>query len=124
MPIYDGSPSLFGVATNVTYGPIPAVRQENQFFGLDGTQSLHGGIRGTQINVRGVLVGETIDDVGDAQVLLNSYVDGVGRTFVDNFGRSYANVLVTSFVIPDPVGIKPCNFGYAMPYTITLQWLG
>ena len=123
MPIYDGSGTLFGVATSVHYGQNQAVRQENQFFGLTGTQSLHGGTRGTPIQVKGVLVGSTIEDVGAAEQLLNSYVDGVPRTFVDNFSRTYDNVVVTGFVVPDPIGIKPCQVGWCMPYTITLQWL-
>lgn len=121
---YDGLPNLFGAATRANYGPIPVVRQENQFFGLNGTQSLHGGTRGVQITVQGVLVGSSPGEVVDAESTLNSYVDGVGRTFVDNFGRTYHNVIVTSFAVPHDAGIRPCTMGFGLPYSITLQWLG
>ncbi len=124
MPSYDSSFTLFGAATQVVFNPQPAVVQGNEFFGLNGTQQLHGGTRETMIQVRGVLSGPTIDDVVGAEMLLNSYVDGIGRTFIDNFGRGYDNVVVAGYLTPDPIGIRPSSAGYSMPYTVLLKWLG
>lgn len=122
MPLYDGG-NIFGLATNVAYGPIPCVRQENQYFGLDGTQSLHGGTRGGQIQVHGVLSGSSYGDVIAAEALINSYVDGIARTFVDNYGRSFNAVIIVSELTPDAMGIKPSTQGFSMAYTVMLQRL-
>lgn len=122
MATYDGS-NLFGVAVNVDYNPVLAVTQTDDMFGLDGVQQLHGGTRDMIFQVTGLLVGSSPAEVIAAESLLNSYVDGVGRQFVDNAGRTYDNVVVASRVLPK-FQPKPCNFGYGMHYSIMMRWLG
>lgn len=122
MATYDGA-NVFGTAVTVEEGPIPPSIQENTFFGLNGVQTLHGGGRGVQFSVSACFVGASQEDVVSAQVLLNSYVDGIGRQFVDNYGRTYDNVLVYSRAQPWNRGIKPSAVGWVMPYSVILRCL-
>ena len=122
MATYDGA-NVFGVAVNFDTDELQAVAQSDDMFGLDGVQQLHGGTRDMYIRVWGVLVGSTFEEVLAAERLLNSYVDGVGRQLVDNAGRIYENVVVATRLKPRHQP-KSCNFGYGMPYSITLRWLG
>jgi hypothetical protein len=82
-----------GLATNVMVSENPSEKQYNAFFGYSGVQSLWGGRRGRTISVTGVFAGSTAADVRAIFESLRTLDDGVARTFTDNTGTTYPNVV-------------------------------
>jgi hypothetical protein len=123
MATLDGSPVL-GIAVHVQHNPHPNAQQINDFFGVNGTQTLFGGTRGRTFMITGVLVGDTISDINGAETALLSYADGLPHTLVDNRGRVWSNVVFRGEYQPFEQGPRPLAFGgYCLPYKLTMMGL-
>jgi hypothetical protein len=122
-PTYDGQ-FVLGTACHVVHTPHEAAVQRDSFFGISGVLNLWGGGRGRTFHVSGVLVGASESDVLAIQTALLSYDDGIARVFTDTYGVAWPNVLVRAGTYrPSPEGVKPCNLGAALHYSITLEGL-
>ncbi|MDE2101006.1 MAG: hypothetical protein KGL39_27415 [Patescibacteria group bacterium] len=119
-----GGDSIFGASVTITQSQNPNAQQTNEFFGNTGVQTLFGGGRGRTWEVTGVLVGASQADVVTAEANLLSYADGIARTLVDNFGRTWDNVIFKGQYKADQNSIKPCfPYGYCMAYSLVLEGL-
>lgn len=92
MAAYGGA-FIFGAAVKCSMVKNPSAEQMNAFFGVNGTQRMFGGSRGRAFFVEGVLFGATMGDLSDAELIILSYEDGIGRAFVDSYGRSWPSVV-------------------------------
>jgi len=96
-PTYGGSP-IFGLAVEIDQQPDQAAQQRDAFFGVPGELSLFGGARCRRFNVSGVLYDVDLPTVAaDELVFLPNtpvtVADGVARTLVDTYNRSWLNVV-------------------------------
>lgn len=92
MATYGGVP-IFGRSVRVSMAKNPSAEQMNSFFGVNGMQRLFGGSRGRAFFVEGVLYGVDASDLSDAELLILSYEDGIGRSLEDSYGRSWPSVV-------------------------------
>jgi hypothetical protein len=123
MATLDGSP-VFGLATNVLHTPHANAQQINQFFGINGSQTLFGGTRGRTFMISGVLIGATIADINSAETQLLSFADGLAHTLVDNRGREFDNVIFRGEYSPFAAGPRPlAGGGYCLPYKAVFEGL-
>ena len=119
----DGSP-VFGLATNVVHTPHPNAQQMNEFFGVNGVQTLFGGARGRTFLVSGVLVADDIATINVYEALLLSSADGLPHTLIDNRGRVWENVIFRGEYQPFEQGPRLlANGGYCLPYKLTMMGL-
>lgn len=117
MAAYDGG-NIFGFCKSCKHLPNPSVAQVNEFFGVNGTHSLFGGTRGRIFQITGCFVGSNRGECLDAEAVLLSYIDGIPRTLVDNFGRSYPNVVFDGEYDPDEAGPRPSVLGGTPCWTL------
>ena len=104
--------------------PHPNVQQLNEFFGVNGVQTLFGGVRGRTFLISGVLVGDFVTDINNAEALLLSYADGLPHTLVDNRGRVWSNVIFRGEYQPFEQGPRLlAGGGYCLPYKLTMMGL-
>lgn len=96
MAAYGGN-AIFGYAVKMRTVTNPTAQQLNAFFGLDGVQSLFGGMRGRYTEVDGVLRGGSLAELNAAIGQFESYFDGISRVLVDNFGNAWPQVLMDRF---------------------------
>ena len=92
MTTLDGDP-IFGDAVCVQHLPHPNTQQINEFFGINGQQTLFGGTRGRTFAISGVLSAPDIPTLNAVEATFLSYADGLPHTLVDNRGRSWSNVI-------------------------------
>jgi hypothetical protein len=97
----DGNP-CFGVCVKVAYSPNANAQQLNQFFGVNGRQTLFGGTRGSTFMITGALVGDSLDDLNAAEANLLGFADGQTHQLTDNRGRTFNNVVFAGEYDPDP----------------------
>ena len=95
--------------------------QINEFFGVDGCQSLFGGTRGSSFFVEGVLEGSDASDLSSQVRAFDNIDDGVGRDLVDSYGVTWSNVLFRSFEPGERV-IQDAN-AFWLPYKALFQAL-
>jgi hypothetical protein len=123
MTTLDGSP-VFGDAVNVVHNPRPNVQQRNEFFGINGQQTLFGGTRGRVFMISGVLVADDLGGINSLESSLLSYADGLPHTLVDNRGRVFQNVLFCGEYQPYAGGPRPlAGGGYCLPYKLVMEGL-
>jgi hypothetical protein len=123
MATLDGSP-IFGIAVNVLHSPHPNVQQMNEFFGVNGVQTLFGGARGRTFMISGVLVGDDISAINSAEAILLSFADGLPHTLVDNRGRVWQNVIFRGEYQPFEQGPRwLAGGGYCLPYKCVMMGL-
>jgi hypothetical protein len=119
----DGN-SIFGTAVSVVQNPHPNAQQINQFFGIDGLQTLFGGTRGRRFIISGVLSGSTMSTLNAVEATLLSYADGLTHTLVDNRGRIWPNVIFRGEFSPSPAGPRPlAGGGWCLPYRLVMEGL-
>jgi len=119
----DGSP-VFGYAVNVVHNPHPNAQQINEFFGINGVQTLFGGSRGRTFMISGVLADVDLPSINDDEALLLSYADGLPHTLVDNRGRVWFNVIFRGEYQPFEQGPRwLAGGGYCLPYKLTMTGL-
>lgn len=121
-PSLDGA-YIFGPLCHVTQSPRPLDRQVDAYPGINGVTSLMMGSRGRSFLVRGILVSDSIFDLAAAKAFLESYADGIGRTFVDTDGTSWPNVLLEGPVQYDQRGPRPCPDGWLIEFACMLTGL-
>jgi hypothetical protein len=126
MATLDGS-AIFGLATHFTENPVENEHQINQFFGINGLQSLFGGQRGRTIHVTGVLVASSPAGLTAARNIIMNFADGLTHTLVDNFGDVYVNVIFKGNIGwsgPPRPGFNPSfGNGFFRPYQMLLVGL-
>lgn len=114
----DGDPA-FGAAVNVQHVPHPNAQQINEFFGLNGQQTLFGGSRGRTFLVSGVLTAVDVATLNAVEANLLSYADGLPHVLVDNRGRSWANIVFRGEYQPNP-GLLFADGAVGISYKLTL----
>jgi len=119
----DGNP-IFGEAVSVQHTPHPNAQQINEFFGINGQQSLFGGTRGRTFLISGVLTAVDIPTLNVVESTLLSYADGLPHTLVDNRGRTCLNVVFRGVYTPSPQGPYPlANGGGCFSYRLVMTGL-
>ncbi len=123
MTTLDGNP-IFGSAVSVIHNPHPNAQQMNQFFGVNGRQTLFGGTRGRTFIVSGVLSAQSLALLNTAESTLLSYADGLVHTLVDNRGRIWPNVIFRGEYSPSHTGPRAlAGGGWCLPYRLVLEGL-
>ncbi len=123
MTTLDGNP-IFGEAVNVQHSPNPNAQQFNEFFGVNGRQTLFGGVRGCTFVITGVLTAQDLPTLNAAESLLLSYADGLPHTLVDNRGRSWPNVIFAGQYSPSPRGpYRLAAGGWCLSYRLVMTGL-
>jgi hypothetical protein len=123
MTTLDGSP-VFGVAVHVQHNPHPNAQQMNEFFGINGMQTLFGGQRGRTLLISGVLVGDTIADINASEAALLSFADGLAHTLIDDRGRVFDNVIFKREYQSFEQGPRLlAGGGWCLPYKLTMTGL-
>lgn len=117
---YGGS-LIFGYSVSIRHQCLPPAQQVNGFFGLSGTQSLWGGLRGRVFVVRGLWFGEDLATLNGMEDVYHTYIDGIARDLVDTRGRAWPWVLL------EPPEVAPRVLrdarGFYLPYQGTLRGL-
>lgn len=121
-PTYGGA-AIFGYSVTITHTLNATAEQLNAFFGLSGTQSLFGGLRGRVFQVKGVLFGQDMATLNAAEATYLSFIDGVARDLVDTRGRTWPSVLVKALVPPPQGRVLQDARGFYLPYKGLLQGL-
>jgi hypothetical protein len=96
MPSFGGA-NIFGTAVSMSTTDHPRVTQVNAYFGLNGLESLDGGMRGRVTYVTGLLLGSSPVGLASAEGLFRSFNDGIARILVDNFGTAWPSVRLDLF---------------------------
>jgi hypothetical protein len=122
MAALDGSP-VFGEAVSVSHNPHPNAQQINNFFGINGTQTLFGGTRGRTFMIKGLFVGDTPADCAAAEGDLLNFADGLTHTLEDNVGRSWPNVIFKGEYQPSPNYHALAGGGVCLPYKCVMEGL-
>jgi hypothetical protein len=123
MATIDGSPVL-GTAVNVVHSPHPNAQQLNEFFGINGVQTLFGGTRGRTFMISGVLIGDDVPTINALEAALLSFADGLPHTLVDDRGRTFGNVIFRGEYQPFEQGPRLlAGGGYALPYKAVMMGL-
>jgi hypothetical protein len=119
----DGN-AIFGNAVTVIHNPHPNAQQINQYFGIDGQQTLFGGTRGRAFVISGVLSAPNIATLNAVEATLLSYADGLTHTLVDNRGRVWPNVIFRGEYTPSSIGPRPlAGGGWCLPYRLMMEGL-
>jgi hypothetical protein len=106
--------NIFGFSVQMPSQMNPTSQQLNSFFGVNGLQSLYGGLRGRVFMISGVLFGATLGDLAAAQNAWENYVNGIGYELVDTMGRAWSPVLLQPLV---PQGRILVDYrGFYLPY--------
>src|SRR5262245_14809121 len=121
-PTFGGFP-IFGTACKVVHIPRANAQQVDAFFGVTGNVTLFGGGRGRVFEITGVLVAETLPELGAFETVLLSYADGIARVFIDTQGRIWPNVIFHGEYMPDADGPKVTDFGWCLPFRAVLHGL-
>ena len=106
MPSYGGI-NIFGTAVSMSTTDNPRDTQLNAFFGLNGLESLDGGMRGRSTQVTGLLYGTSPAGLASAEALFRSFNDGIARVLVDNLGVAWSSVRLAQFQPRGRVGQSP-----------------
>ncbi len=118
----DGS-NVFGVCVHVQHEPHPNVQQINEFFGVNGTQTVYGGTRGRTFLITGLLPSFGYYGIAFAENALLSFADGLPHQFTDTLGRVWSNVIYRGEYQPSPGGPKLGAGGdeWFLPYKTVLS---
>lgn len=120
---YGGIP-IFGYAVHITPVLNPNASQVAQFFGVQGVQSLDGGMRGRVFQVEGLLAGTSTALVVAAGAAFENYADGVARILTDTAGIACANVTYRNeFSWEGPFLWSPTLAAWCRPYKCLLHGL-
>ena len=122
----DGS-GVFGTACTIEEQPMANVQQINEFFGINGNQSLFGGTRGRTFYVTGVFIGASPAAIETQKQFMLTYADGYIHTLFDNFGNQWPNVILNNDFkwtgIPRITSATIFGPQWARPYHMTMRGL-
>lgn len=125
-PTLDGS-AVFGYAVSVAEQPTANVHQLNEFFGVNGQQSLFGGTRGRTFLCTGTLMATSLIGIEFAKQQLESFADGLTHQLVDSNGIDWPNVIMVNDRVwtTEPRVTAAAGFGngYGRRYRLTLLGL-
>jgi hypothetical protein len=121
-PTYGGVP-LFGLVTSMVHNAHPCAQQVDTFFGVPGNIALFGGSRGRVFMISGVLADVDIPSLNADEALIHSFADGIARTLGDTRGRFWPNVVFLDEFQPDPMGPRPTDVGWCLPYRLVMHGL-
>ena len=121
-PTFGGS-AIFGVPLHCRHIPNPGAAQLISYFGVGGRAGLYGGSRGRRFEVEALLASSSPAGCFELEALLLSFADGVARTYVDNQGRAWPNVVFYGEYEPDREGPRFTDFGCVLPYRCVLEGL-
>jgi hypothetical protein len=114
----------FGSAVHVQMNPHPNAQQINDFFGINGNQTLFGGTRGRTLLISGVFLGFSIPAINGSEALLLSYADGNVHTVIDDRFRVFSNVIYRGDYQSYEGGPRPAaGGGYILPFKCTMLGL-
>jgi hypothetical protein len=114
---------MFGVVREMVHAPNPCAQQVDAFFGVPGNIALFAGARGRVFMISGVLQDVDIPSLNADEALIHSFADGIARTLVDTRGRSWFNVVFNDEFQPDPMGPRPTDIGWCLPYRCVFHGL-
>jgi len=96
----------------------------NEFFGINGMQTLFGGQRGRTLLISGVLIGDTLLDINAAEGSLLSFADGLPHTLTDDRGRTFDNIIFKGEYQSFEQGPRLlAGGGWCLPYKLTMTGL-
>jgi hypothetical protein len=121
-PAYGGVP-MFGLVTSMVHAPHPCAQQVDAFFGVPGNISLFGGSRGRAFMIQGVLQDVDLGSLNADEALIHSYADGIARALFDTRGQTWLNVVFFDEFQPDPMGPRPSDVGWVLPYRMVMHRL-
>jgi hypothetical protein len=121
LPSYRGV-NIFGSGLTMVTVRNPSAKQQNDFFGLDGTEEIHGGTRGNVTEVEGVLFSNTFPGLGLVENTFRTYDDGQTGDLVDTFGNTWTDVKLERFVPTGKVRSDPFGNSFR-PYKATFSHL-
>ena len=121
-PTYDGVP-IFGLVTSFQHVAQPTAQQLDAFAGVQGTLGLFLGTRGRAFVIAGVLNDSDIGSLNADEGTILSYADGITHALVDTRGRSWSNVIFEGQFTPDPMGPRPTDVGWCLPYHMIMRGL-
>lgn len=121
MATFNGA-AIFGRAATLNTGDLILQRQENEFAGVDGVETLTLGSRGLMTEASGVLFGATSADLATAEATFRSYRDGNAYSLVDSYGNTWANVVLETFR-PEGRIRQDAYYGYFRPYRAVFRHL-
>jgi len=97
MPSFNGE-LIFGLSPTIVTGVKELKTQENEFFGVNGTESLGGGFSRRRTMASGIHVCSDLAELAGIQALFDSYNDNYAYVLVDTAGRVWYNVMLKSFM--------------------------
>jgi len=121
-PSYGGLP-IFGLVTSMQAMMNPTAQQLDQFFGVSGNLALFGGTRGRVFAISGVFQEFSIPVLNADEAVVRSFADGVARPLIDTRGQLWSNVIFEGQYVPDPLGPRPTDVGWALSYHMTMRGL-
>jgi hypothetical protein len=107
----------------MVHTPHACAQQVDAFFGVPGNISLFGGSRGRTFMIQGVLTDIGIFELNADEALIHSFADGIARTLIDTRGQTWLNVVFLDEFQPDPVGPRPTDVGWCLPYRLVMHGL-
>lgn len=119
-PTFGGS-AIFGYSVSMRTVNDPSDEQLNHFFGLAGSERLHGGLAGRVTMVSGVLRASNEANMLAGREAFRAYDDGVARTLTDTLGGSWASVVFRQFEPGDRV-LRDSR-GFYLPYRALFRHL-
>jgi hypothetical protein len=123
MATLDGK-SVLGEAVHVQLNPHPNAQQMNEFFGINGVQTLFGGARGRTLLISGVLIANDLPDINAAEAALLSFADGLPHTLIDDRGRAFGNVIFKGEYQSFEQGPRLlAGGGWCLPYKCSMMGL-
>lgn len=119
-PTFGGS-AIFGRSVSMRTINEPSAEQLNHFFGLTGTERIHGGLAGRATLAAGVLAGVDDSAILAAREGFRAFDDGTARALADTLGYGWANVVLRQF---DPgERILRDARGFYLPYRAVFRHL-
>ncbi len=115
-----GGVFLFGTNPKMKTVNEPRSIQKNEFFGLDGVETLDGGGRGFKTIATGWFIASDAPTYRSLWSTAHSYVDNIARVVVDTSGESWASVRLVR-VSPTTVLHRTASGGYMRGYEMEFE---
>jgi hypothetical protein len=121
MPLFNGT-NIFGYNVKIRTVVGEIRRQENDFPGLNGTESLTLGTAGCTTMAEGLLAGNGSAGLQSAEFLFRTYYDGNAYALVDSYGTTWNNVILKVFEPQGRIFQSPSGF-YFRTYSAVFDHL-
>jgi hypothetical protein len=121
MVTIDGQ-AAFGYPVNLQMIPNANAQQVNEFFGVNGRQTLFGGSRGRVFLLMGVISAIDVPTLNAVEANLLSFADGQPHVLIDNRGREWDNVIFKGVYQPSAL-FQVAGVGWGLSYKAELDGL-